>query len=610
MGVTCSCAEEARAPGAEGEARGPESDDVKQRNDEGIPEQNLVPTVPVLEEPAKNEEATEKVPSKEVPEKSPETETASHASGASAHSEKDEAKWQRRDYFLQMTSGEVTAALASIIENPSKVEDFYTIKDKLGAGQFGTVSTGIITTNGVERAVKMIEKKDNYVALKALKAEIEIMKMLDHPNLVAICEIFEDATTIYLAMKLCKGSHLTLYVDRVASLSEKQAAYVMRDMFRAVAYMHNANVAHRDLKGENCLMLTQAPPERNRLKLCDFGLSTTFAPGKPLKGRVGSISHIAPEVLLSPDSYTCACDNWSCGIIFYHVICGFLPYHEEKDVLKGKLSFADRHWCDVSEECCRLVSRFVERDVEKRMTAQEALSHKWFLENTKAQPSDPPPRVADAESTNTLDGTPSSSASFKEISYAERVLRFRGFNKWKQSALRIIASMLPESENNTARDFFLALDVECRGQVAWESFCEASGFEHDGSAQEGVTFTELIAATFDRKRGLSEKMCRAAYQSFDKSGDQQVSLKDLEEGRLIGQLSPKDFKRVIRDLGEDVETVDFGSFMKMLRVDKIRKSLLAKSKSTLPQSCKSLASVATADAGASDAGQSEALESP
>jgi len=573
MGVNCSCAEEPPIQGAaQGKDEPAESDDVKQRNDEAIQELNLVPTVPILQEAEnqkqesweKKELQVERVPS----DKDKAEETASNAT------ENEEAKCQRRDYFLSMSRNRVTSALGSIIENPSDIEAFYTMKDKLGAGQFGTVSTGVITANGVERAVKLIAKKDNYLALKALKAEIEIMKMLDHPNLVAITEIFEDSNAVYIAMKLCKGSHLTLYVDRVASLSEKQAAFVMRDLFRAVAYMHNSKVAHRDLKGENCLMLTQAPPERNRLKLCDFGLSTIFEPGKPLKGRVGSVTHIAPEVLTSSESYTCACDDWSCGIIFYHLICGFLPFQEEKEVLNGRLSFADRHWCDVSEECCRLVSSFVERDAEKRLRAKDALSHKWLLEHVKDQTKALP------ESKSNTDMSSPSSARQPDISYAERILRFRGFNKWKQAALRIIASMLPESENNAAREFFLNLDTDCLGKVPWTALCEACSFEPDEAAEEDVTFTELIAATFDRKRGLSEKMCRAAYQSFDKSGDQQVSLKDLEEGRLIGQLTPKDLKRVLRDLGDDiVETVDFAIFMKMLRVDKIRKALLAKSKS-------------------------------
>lgn len=583
MGVNCSCAEEPLTQGAKGGKNEPESDDVKQRNDEAIHELNLVPTVHILQavENQKQETFEKKEPDRVPSDKLAPAKIDRVESNTSIVTDNEEVKCQRRDYFLQMTRDRVTSALGTIIENPSDIQAFYTLKDKLGAGQFGTVSTGVITANGVERAVKLIAKKDNYSALKALKAEIEIMKMLDHPNLVAITEIFEDTDAVYLAMKLCKGSHLTLYVDRVASLSEKQAAFVMRDLFRAVAYMHNSGVAHRDLKGENCLMLTQAPPERNRLKLCDFGLSTTFEPGKPLRGRVGSVTHIAPEVLTSSESYTCAIDNWSAGIIFYHVICGFLPFQEEKDVLNGRLSFADRHWCDVSEECCRLVSSFVERDAEKRLSAKDALSHKWLLEHVKDQvpPTDKSDRKMQEGKSSQTDLSPSNRDSRNaDVSYAERILRFRGFNKWKQASLRIIASMLPESENNVAREFFLHLDTECRGQIPWTAVCEASGYEHTDT-EEDVTFTEFIAATFDRKRGLGEKMCRAAYQSFDRTGDQQVSLTDLAEGRLIGQLTSKDLKRVLRDLGEELDTVDFASFMKMLRVDKIRKALLAKSKS-------------------------------
>jgi len=425
----------------------------------------------------------------------------------------------------------------------------------------------------VERAVKNVSKKEDKLFLTALKAEIEIMKSLDHPNLITICEIFEDTSTIVFVMKLCKGPHLTQYVERVASLSEKQAAFVMRDLLKAVAYMHNSQVCHRDLKGENCLMLNQGPPERNRLKICDFGLSCTFDPSSTLKGKFGSVSHIAPEILKSSDSYTCACDNWSCGIIFYHLICGFLPFQEEKDVLHGRLSFSDRHFCDFSEDGCRLVSNLVERDVLKRATAKAALSHKWFqdhLKDVRGHGGETPGASPQASPQSAQSGTSSISP------YAEKVLRFRGFNKWKQAALRVIANMLPESENNTARDYFLALDVECRGQVPWTVLCEACGFaDIDETPKEDVRFTELLAATFDRKRGLGEKMLKAAYQSFDKSGDQQVKLSDLQEGRLLGPLTPKDFKRITRDIGDNHpnDSVDFDSFMKMMRVDKIRKTL-------------------------------------
>lgn len=570
MGVNCSCAAEDLE--LKQKDLKENADTVKQDNDEAIREIHFANAQPILNDTGAEAFADEddKRNSDKAIKKEEDDEPKSTTSKESA--------WNRRDFFLQSSANVLTNALCAVIENPGDFQAFYTVKEKVGAGQFGTVSAAVITANGAERAVKTVEKKAQRSFLTALRAEMEIMKVLDHPNLITICEIFENSENIILAMKLCKGPHLTQYVERVASLSEKQASFVMRDLLRAVAYMHNSQVCHRDLKGENCLMLNQGPPERNRLKICDFGLSCKFEPGGFLSGRMGSVSHIGPEVLKSPDKYTHACDCWSCGIIFYHLICGFLPFHEEKEVLNNRLSFSDRHFCDFSEDGCRLISALVERDVQKRMSARDALSHKWFLEHLKDA------RSHGGDVQGSPMGTPQSnpsngSAANPPSGYAERVVRFRGFNKWKQSALRVIANMLPENENNAAREFFLTLDNECRGQVPWATMCEACGFEDiDDAPKEDVRFTELLAATFERKKGLSEKMLKAAYQNYDKSGDGKVSLRDLREGRLIGPLTAKDFKRISRDIGENQpdDVVDFDGFVKMMRIDKIRKTLKAR----------------------------------
>ncbi|CAE7868461.1 CPK2 [Symbiodinium necroappetens] len=337
MGVNCSCAAEDLE--LKQKDLKENADTVKQDNDEAIREIHFANAQPILNDTRAEAFADEddKRNSDKAVKKEEDDEPKSTTSKESA--------WNRRDFFLQSSANVLTNALCAVIENPGDFEAFYTVKEKVGAGQFGTVSAAVITANGAERAVKTVEKKAQRSFLTALRAEMEIMKVLDHPNLITICEIFENSETIILAMKLCKGPHLTQYVERVASLSEKQASFVMRDLLRAVAYMHNSQVCHRDLKGENCLMLNQGPPERNRLKICDFGLSCKFEPGGFLSGRMGSVSHIGPEVLKSPDKYTHACDCWSCGIIFYHLICGFLPFHEEKEVLNNRLSFSDRHFC-------------------------------------------------------------------------------------------------------------------------------------------------------------------------------------------------------------------------------------------------------------------------
>mmetsp|Transcript_93423 Transcript_93423/g.166221 ORF Transcript_93423/g.166221 Transcript_93423/m.166221 type:complete len:555 (+) Transcript_93423:136-1800(+) len=493
-------------------------------------------------------------------------EFASYAETA-AEAKKLAQTWSRPDFFTEKTKLVPCTALSCIIENPCQFKDFYATKAKLGAGKFGQVREAHIITNGVERAVKTVAKKDMINYLDTLRTEIILMKMLDHPNLVSICEIFENSLSVFFVMKLCKGSNLQTYVENVGHLTEMQSAVMMQDLFRGLAYMHYSQVSHRDLKAENLLLSTLAPIERNKLKLCDFGLSKQFSESKPLSGRVGSHTHMAPEVLQYSERYTCGCDNWSCGIILFHLLCGVLPFDEEENVLNDTLSFANPNWSEVGEGGHRLVELLLDRNVETRLTALDALGNSWLSANVQKARSD----ANEAH----LEKTATAKEPKPPSWYPERIWRFRNFNRFKQAALRVVANMMSEFETAATRDFFLALDRQCRGSIRWEDLCEEVGFDDakggDGK-NEDISYTELLAATLEKKK-LSEKMCKAAYQSFDKSADQLVSLTDLKEGRLIGPLTAKEFEKVVREIGEgEDDTVDFSAFFKMMRTDRIRVS--------------------------------------
>lgn len=477
--------------------------------------------------------------------------------------------WTRPDHFVERTRGVLSNALMSIVENPCDLKDLYSLKDKLGAGKFGSVREATVTANGVERAVKTILKKDYVGIFDALKGELVIMKMFDHPNVVTICEIFEDRESVHLVMKICRGNHLQEYVENNACLNEVQTSVMMRDLFRGVSYMHSCQVCHRDLKGENCLLTTHAPLERNRMKLCDFGLSKRFTVGgKELTGKVGSHTHMAPEVVMNTEPYTERCDAWSCGIIFHQLLSGYLPFQEEANVLSTKLAFSSTEWADVSTGAVRLIELLVDRNIETRLTVLDALGKEWILENlVKAKP---PPEGSEPTS------PPSPWKPLAPAGYPSRVLKYRGFNKWKQAALRMIANMQPEQETTTARELFLSLDVRCTGKISWESLCKACEYTNsevdDYDDKEDISYTEFLAATCEKKRSLTDKMVKAAYQAFDKSADHLVSMTDLREGRLIGELSPKEMQRITRDLGfaGEEETIELSAFTHMLRIDRVR----------------------------------------
>lgn len=135
---------------------------------------------------------------------------------------------------------------------------------------------------------------------------------------------------------------------------------------------------NRDLKPENIMFAEQD----KMLKVIDFGCSAKFNPDKKLKDNIGTCYYIAPEVLTN--SYNEKCDIWSCGVILYILLTGQPPFNGDNDkqileeVKKGTLNFQETEWETLSSQAKELVSKMVERNVEKRVSAEEALNDPWF----------------------------------------------------------------------------------------------------------------------------------------------------------------------------------------------------------------------------------------
>jgi len=104
--------------------------------------------------------------------------------------------------------------------------------------------------------------------------EIDIMKELDHPNIIKLFEVFEDSRFVYLVMELCEGGELFDKIIECTHFTESTAKYYFRQMMQALSYIHNKNIVHRDLKPENFLLLDNS--QNSPLKIIDFGLSMKF----------------------------------------------------------------------------------------------------------------------------------------------------------------------------------------------------------------------------------------------------------------------------------------------------------------------------------------------
>jgi hypothetical protein len=206
--------------------------------------------------------------------------------------------------------------------------DIYEVKEKLGNGKFGLVRLGVHRMTGRQVAIKIMSKKDmNNQDLELLKTEIEILKVCQHPNIIRLIDVFENVDYVYVIMEHCSGGDLFSHIEkRGFRLPEVRACQIIHKLCTSVYYLHSYGIAHRDLKPENILM-TNLTDEAD-IRLLDFGLSKIIGPNETCSEPYGTLSYVAPEVLLEKP-YTKAVDLWSIGITTYLLLAGCLPFDHE-----------------------------------------------------------------------------------------------------------------------------------------------------------------------------------------------------------------------------------------------------------------------------------------
>jgi len=266
-----------------------------------------------------------------------------------------------------------------ILERRDKITDYYDSENQnIGAGSYGSVSKAKRKETGALVAIKKISKVQ-VKNVDRFKLEIKIMKILDHPNIIKLFEHFEDHKNIYLVMELCTGNELFDRIIDESRLSERQSAIIMRQVFRALSYMHECHVMHRDLKPENFLFSTKESVETTTLKLIDFGLSRQFEPGEMMTTRAGTPYYVAPQVLAG--KYDHMCDQWSAGVIMYIMLVGYPPFYADNDtevlakVRHGKYNFINQDWKDISADAKELIRGLLKMSTKDRFTAAQALEH-------------------------------------------------------------------------------------------------------------------------------------------------------------------------------------------------------------------------------------------
>lgn len=198
----------------------------------------------------------------------------------------------------------------------------YNIGRTIGKGTFGKVKLGIHNLTGEKVAVKILEKDKIKDAsdVERVSREIKILKLMRHPNIICLYEIIETPKQLFLIMEYACGGELFDYIVARSKLKEVQACIFFQQLLSGIEYLQRVGVVHRDLKPENLLL-----DENNNIKIVDFGLSNMYKSEETLKTACGSPCYAAPEMIAGKRYYGSKVDLWSCGVILFAMICGYLP---------------------------------------------------------------------------------------------------------------------------------------------------------------------------------------------------------------------------------------------------------------------------------------------
>ena len=238
-------------------------------------------------------------------------------------------------------------------------------------------------------AVKIVNKNDflkSRVSLKSMPAhseqvllslerEIVVMKLIEHPNIIQLYDVWETSAELYLVLEYVEGGELFEYLCEKGRLSTNEALGYFQQIITAVDYCHRFNIAHRDLKPENLLL-----DENMNIKVADFGMAAWQQTDSLLQTACGSPHYAAPELIRGEAYKGSAADIWSCGVILYALLAGRLPFDDEDLVtLLNKVKLGDFEIPDAVDPLAKdLIRRMLQKDVSKRITIPDIQIHPFY----------------------------------------------------------------------------------------------------------------------------------------------------------------------------------------------------------------------------------------
>uniref|UniRef100_A0A8C1IUK8 BR serine/threonine kinase 2 n=1 Tax=Cyprinus carpio TaxID=7962 RepID=A0A8C1IUK8_CYPCA len=309
----------------------------------------------------------------------------------------------------------------------------------------GLVKLGVHCVTCQKVAIKIVnrEKLSESVLMK-VEREIAILKLIEHPHVLKLHDVYENKKYLYLVLEHVSGGELFDYLVKKGRLTPKEARKFFRQIISALDFCHSHSICHRDLKPENLLL-----DEKNNIRIADFGMASLQVGDSLLETSCGSPHYACPEVIRGEKYDGRKADVWSCGVILFALLVGALPFDDDnlRNLLeKVKLGvFHMPHF--IPPDCQNLLRGMIEVDSGNRLTLELIQKHTWYIGGkNEPEPEQPEPRKVAIRSVPSADDIdPDVLESMHSLGC------FRDKNK-------LMKDLLSDDENQEKMIYFLLLD--------------------------------------------------------------------------------------------------------------------------------------------------------
>ncbi|XP_023519570.1 CBL-interacting serine/threonine-protein kinase 23-like isoform X2 [Cucurbita pepo subsp. pepo] len=261
----------------------------------------------------------------------------------------------------------------------------YELGRTLGEGNFAKVKFARNTETDDNVAIKILDKEKvlKHKMISQIKREIATMKLIRHPNVIRMFEVMASKTKIYIVLEFVTGGELFDKIVSRGRMKEDEARKYFQQLINAVDYCHSRGVFHRDLKPENLLL-----DANGVLKVSDFGLSALPQQVREdglLHTTCGTPNYVAPEVINNKGYDGAKADLWSCGVILFVLMAGYLPFEDSNLVALYKKIHKAEFTCPpwFSTNAKKLIKRILDPNPATRITIPEVIENEWFRKGYK-----------------------------------------------------------------------------------------------------------------------------------------------------------------------------------------------------------------------------------